>query len=356
MLWLINSLEAIPLSPPRKLLEEGTELFGRLFQALPEGTVLCDGNRVVRMVNPEFCSLFGYSEEEVLGRTLDDLVVQTPQMALQSESLWSGILTNERMFLEAPRHRKDGSAVDVSILGVRLALEELDRGSFWIYRDISRQKATETELCKAAEALSDSVGRLDRLLEQTIGLLSGTIEKRDPYTVGHQKKVAQLAEAICGKMGLNKEFCHRLYLTSLVHDIGKISIPAEILTKPYTLTAIERNLLETHSRSGYEILEQVDFPWPLSRTVLQHHERLDGSGYPEGLKGDAILLEARILAVADVVEAISADRPYRAALGPEAALEEIRSHRGSRFDPDAVDACLALFEEGFRFNLPGNGF
>lgn len=356
MLWLINRLEAIPLSPPRKLLEEGTELFGRLFQALPEGTVLCDGNHVVRMVNPEFCALFGYREEEVLGRTLDDLVVQTPQMALQSESLWSGILTNERMFLEAPRHRKDGSTVEVSILGVRLALEELDRGSFWIYRDISRQKATETELCKAAEALSDSVGRLDRLLEQTIGLLSGTIEKRDPYTVGHQKKVAQLAEAICRKMGLKKEFCHRLYLTSLVHDIGKISIPAEILTKPYTLTAIERNLLETHSRSGYEILEQVDFPWPLSRTVLQHHERLDGSGYPEGLKGDSILLEARILAVADVVEAISADRPYRAALGPEAALEEIRSHRGSRFDPDAVEACLALFEEGFRFNLPGNGF
>jgi PAS domain S-box-containing protein/putative nucleotidyltransferase with HDIG domain len=338
------------------LLEEGTELFGRLFQALPEGTVLCDGDHVVRMVNPEFCLLFGYREEEVLGRALDDLVIQTPQMALQSESLWSGILTNERMFLEAHRHRKDGSTVEVSILGVRLDLEELDRGSFWIYRDISRQKATETELCKAAEALSDSVGRLDRLLEQTIGLLSGTIEKRDPYTVGHQKKVAQLAEAISRKMGLKKEFCHRLYLTSLVHDIGKISIPAEILTKPYTLTAIERNLLETHSRSGYEILEQVDFPWPLSRTVLQHHERLDGSGYPEGLKGDSILLEARILAVADVVEAISADRPYRAALGPEAALDEIRSHRGSSFDPDAVDACLALFEEGFRFNLPGNGF
>lgn len=336
--------------------EEGTDLFGRLFETLPEEAVLCDENHVVRMVNPEFCSLFCYEEEEVLGRNLDDLIIQTPQMALQSEFLWTGILDRDRMFLEASRCRKDGSAVEVSILGVPLNLEELDRGSFWIYRDISRQKATESELCKAAEALSDSVGKLDRLLEQTIGLLSTTIEKRDPYTVGHQKKVARLARAIGLKMGLDTDFCHRLFLTSLVHDIGKISIPAEILTKPYTLTGIERNLLETHSRSGYEILEQVDFPWPLAKAVLQHHERIDGSGYPEGLKGDSILLEARILAVADVVEAISADRPYRAALGHEAALEEIKSRRRTRFDPDAVDACLALFGEGFRFDQPANGF
>ena len=349
-------MEAIPLIPLKKTHGEGTELFGRLFESLPEGTVLCDANRVVRMVNPEFCLLFGYGEEEVLGKKLDDLVIRTPEMVLQSESLWSGILANDRMFLEAPRCRKDGSEVDVSITGVHLDLKEIEGSSFWIYRDISRQKTVETELGKTAEALSDSVGKLDRLLEQTIGLLSITIEKRDPYTMGHQKKVAQLASAICRKMKQNREFCHRLYLTSLVHDIGKISIPAEILTKPHPLSGIERNLLETHSRSGFEILEQVDFPWPLARTVLQHHERLDGSGYPDGLKGDSILLEARILAVADVVEAISSDRPYRAALGQVAALEEIRVHRGESFDPDVVDACLALFGEGFSFEPPGSGF
>lgn len=328
-------------------------MFDRLFETLPEGTVLCDSKRVVRMVNAEFCRIFGYDEAEILGQPLDDLVIRTPQMALHSGSLWSGILENDRILSEAPRFRKDGSLIFVSIMGVPLNLGASDRGSFWIYRDISRQKETENELCRAAEALSQSVGKLDRLLEQTIGLLSMTIEKRDPYTVGHQKKVAQLARAIGKRLGLEEGFCHRLFLTSLVHDIGKISIPAEILTKPYSLTAIERNLLETHSRSGYEILEQVDFPWPLAKAVLQHHERIDGSGYPDRLKGDEILLEARILAVADVVEAISADRPYRAALGSRVALDEIRSSRGKRFDPDAVDACLAVFDEGFRFDGPG---
>ena len=294
------------------------------------------------MVNPEFCALFGFSEEEVLGRNLDDLIVKNPIMAFQSEKLWSGIRTSDRLFMEASRCRKDGSKVEVSILGVPLNLDESDGGSFWIYRDISRQKEAE--------------GQLDRLLEQTIGLLSSTIEKRDPYTVGHQKKVASLSRAIGLEMGLDEDFCHRLYLTSLVHDIGKISIPAEILTKPSSLTEVERNLLETHSRSGYEILEQVEFPWPLARTVLQHHERLDGSGYPEGLKGESILLEARILAVADVVEAISADRPYRAALGLEVALEEIRSRRGTLFDAEAVDACLGIFRGEARPGLSLEGF
>jgi PAS domain S-box-containing protein len=351
-----GSTEAILLGTTEKTRQKETGLFGRLFETLPEGTVLCDSKRVVRMVNTEFCRIFGYEEDEILGRPLDDLVIRTPQMALHSGSLWSGILEKDRILAEAPRARKDGSLIFVSIMGVPLNIEASDRGSFWIYRDISRQKETEKELCRAAEALSDSVGKLDRLLEQTIGLLSTTIEKRDPYTVGHQKKVAQLAKAIGVRLGLDEAFCHRIYLTSLVHDIGKISIPAEILTKPQALTGIEKNLLETHSRNGYEILEQVDFPWPLAKTVLQHHERIDGSGYPDGLRGEEILIEARIIAVADVVEAISADRPYRPALGSRIALDEIRSNRAKRFDADVVDACLALFDEGFRFTLPGSDF
>ncbi len=332
----------------------GTDLFGRLFETLPEGTVLCDENRVVQMVNSEFCHLFGYSEEEVLGRTLDDLVISSPAMAIQSEFLWSGLAGQDRLFLEGPRSRKDGSIVDVSILGTQLRMEGFSGASFWIYRDIGRQKAGEVALIKAKEALSESLGQLDRLLEQTIGLLSTTIEKRDPYTVGHQKKVAALASAISQEMGLGNEFARNISLASLVHDIGKISIPAEILTKPNTLSGIERSLLETHSQSGYEILGQVDFPWPLAEVVLQHHERLDGSGYPRGLEGDEILLEARILAVADVVEAISSDRPYRPALGQGPALKEIRSKSATLFDPAVVDACLSVFEKGFCFDLPGN--
>ena len=187
-------------------------------------------------------------------------------------------------------------------------------------------------------------------LEDTVRAMAAMLEMRDPYTAGHQARVADLAAAMAKQIGLSGEQVHAVYLAGVVHDLGKIQIPAEILSKPGRLIDIEYSLIKTHPQAGYDILKDIDFPWPIAQMVLQHHERLDGSGYPQGLKGDAILPEARILSVADVVEAISAHRPYRPGCGIGAALEEIAGNRGILYDPQAVDACLALFrEQNYRF-------
>ncbi len=187
-------------------------------------------------------------------------------------------------------------------------------------------------------------------LEATVGAIANTVEMRDPYTAGHQQRVARLAVAMARELGLSEHQTQGLYLAGIIHDVGKINIPAEILNKPGKLSNIELQLIHTHAQSGYDIIKGVDFPWPIAEMVRQHHERLDGSGYPQGMKGEAILPEAKILAVADVVEAMMSHRPYRAALGIEAALAEIEKGRGRVYEPAAVDACIALFrQKGFSF-------
>jgi putative nucleotidyltransferase with HDIG domain/PAS domain S-box-containing protein len=214
-----------------------------------------------------------------------------------------------------------------------------------VFRDVTQRK-------KAEEALKQSVRNLRRTLEETVTALAVTAEKRDPYTAGHQQRVAKLSSAIAEKLKLDADRVDGLRVASLLHDIGKIYVPAEILAKPARLTSMEMELMKTHSEVGHEILKNVSFPWPVAEMVLQHHERLDGAGYPCGLRGEAIMEEARILMVADVVEAMSSHRPYRAALGLALALEEIGSHRGLRYDERVVDACLSLFRED-EFSLDG---
>jgi len=193
---------------------------------------------------------------------------------------------------------------------------------------------------------------LQKSLEQSIKAIADTVEARDPYTAGHQRRVGELAVAIARELGLPEEKVHGIHLAAIIHDLGKIHVPAEILSKPSKLTDIEFMLIKTHPQAGYEILKDVDFPWPIADIVRQHHEKLDGSGYPQGLKGGQILLESRIMTVADVVEAMASHRPYRAALGIEVALKEIERGRGSAYDPAVADACLKLFREG-RFAFQG---
>jgi putative nucleotidyltransferase with HDIG domain len=171
------------------------------------------------------------------------------------------------------------------------------------------------------------------------------VEARDPYTAGHQRRVAALATAIAQEMDLPEEQINGIHLAAIIHDLGKIQIPAEILSKPSKLSDIEFMLIKQHPQAGYDILKDVKFPWPIAEVILQHHERMDGSGYPQGLKSEQILLESKIMAVADVVEAMSSHRPYRAGLGIEAALDEIILGRGTRYDPQVADACVALFQE-----------
>lgn len=192
--------------------------------------------------------------------------------------------------------------------------------------------------------------RLRRSMEEAIAALAATLEMRDPYTAGHQRHVADLATAIGREIGMEDSSIAAVRLAAIVHDIGKIKIPAEMLTKPGRLTPIEEQLLQTHAQAGYDILKSIDFPWPIAEIVWQHHERLDGSGYPRGLRGHEILPEARVLVVADIVEAMSADRPYRFGKGVAAALATIEAGRVTQYDPAVVDACAALFREG-RFSF-----
>ena len=193
--------------------------------------------------------------------------------------------------------------------------------------------------------LRESQNSLKNSLLDSITALAATVEMRDPYTAGHQRRVAQLAVAVAKELQLPEDQVEGVHLAGVVHDVGKIRVPAEILSKPRRLMEMEFAIIKEHAQDGYEILKSIDFPWPIAQIVRQHHERLDGSGYPQALKGDQILLEARILAVADVVEAMSSHRPYRAALGVEAALKEIELGRGSVYDATVVDACLRLFAE-----------
>ncbi|HSG92505.1 MAG TPA: HD domain-containing phosphohydrolase, partial [Methylotenera sp.] len=193
--------------------------------------------------------------------------------------------------------------------------------------------------------LVESEKKLKKNLLDSVAVLAAIVEMRDPYTAGHQRRVAEVAVAIANIMQLTQMQIEGIHLAGVVHDIGKIQVPAEILVKPGSLSNLEYMLIKAHSQNGYDLLKTVDFPWPIAQIVLQHHERLDGSGYPQGLKGDQILLEARIISVADVVESMTSHRPYRPSLGIDAALEEIERNRDKLYDPMVVDACIKLFRE-----------
>lgn len=202
---------------------------------------------------------------------------------------------------------------------------------------------------KANQDLESSLVKMSRLLLQAVTSLGTALDARDPYTAGHQKGVARLAVAIAGEMGCTQDQIESIAMASNLHDIGKISVPSEILSKPRKLTPLEFEIIKTHCEAGYEIIKDIDFPWPVAQIILQHHERMNGSGYPHGLSKDQLLLEARIIAVADVVDAMASHRPYRAALGIEAALDEIRKNQDTLYDSAVVDVCLRLFQEkGFR--------
>jgi len=192
---------------------------------------------------------------------------------------------------------------------------------------------------------------LKKVMDSTVQAITTTIEKRDPYTSGHQQRVADLSRAITRQIGFSENEIEGIYIAAAIHDIGKISIPAEILSKPVQLSDIEIRLIQAHSETGYDILKGIKFPWPIAEIVLQHHERLNGSGYPQGLAGDDILMAARIIGVADVVETMASHRPYRPSMGIDKALEEITQNRGVLYEPLIVDACLKIFNNK-EFQLP----
>ncbi len=224
----------------------------------------------------------------------------------------------------------------------------------YLRRRVSELEKLESERNRWEEELEESCRQLRRAMEGTIQAMEMTVEMRDPYTAGHQQRVAVLAEAIAREMRLPKDQIEGICMAALIHDLGKIYIPAEILSKPGKLSEFEYVIIKTHPQVGHNILQSVDFPWPIARMVQQHHERLNGSGYPGGISGEKILLESRILAVADIVESMASHRPYRPAVGMDRASEEITQNRGLLYDPVVVDACNKLIhEEHFGFEQPG---
>jgi PAS domain S-box-containing protein len=302
--------------------------------------------------SPSVTRLLGYSVEEAMAGTVEtrltsaslEAATDTFARVLALEQNAPGRISGEGT-LELEFKRKDGSIVwaDTTVSFLRDSsgrpVEILG-----ILHDISERK-------KAEEGLHHSLEVLERTIEGTVQAIASTVETKDRYTAGHQRRVSQLACAIAREMGLSSDRTRTIRTAGLLHDLGKMSLPAEILSKPGKLTDTEFALIKTHPQTAYDTLKNIESFGQIAEIVLQHHERMNGSGYPLGLRGEEILLEARILAVSDVVEAMFSHRPYRPALGLDKALEEIMQNSGTLYDPDVVSSCTRLFpEKGFQFD------
>jgi PAS domain S-box-containing protein/putative nucleotidyltransferase with HDIG domain len=292
--------------------------------------------------NQAALDLFGYTRGEMRKVNAGQLYADPADARRFQEEI------EEKGFVrdfEVRLRKKDGTAMDCLFT---VTAQRGDNGDTLEYQGIIRDI---TEHKQAEETLQRTYHKIRETLVGTVNTLASTVEMRDPYTAGHQRRVTILACAIAEAMGLTEEQINGLRLAGMIHDIGKISVPAEILNKPGRINEMEFNIIKTHPQAGYNLLKEINFPWPVAQIVLQHHERLDGSGYPRGLKNGEIILEARVLAVADVVEAMVFRRPYRPALDIEVALEEITKNRRILYDPEVVDVCKRLFrEKGFRLD------
>ncbi|MBL6749428.1 MAG: PAS domain S-box protein [Nevskia sp.] len=240
---------------------------------------------------------------------------------------------------------KDGPAVFGVLVMYAADADAFDQDEMALLGELAGELSYGIRALRTRTQHEANLRQLGRSLEATVQALANTVELRDPYTAGHQRCVTELAVAIASELGLDSDRIQGLRLAANIHDIGKLSLPAEILSKPGKLTSTEYALIKTHAEAGRDIVKDIEFPWPIAEMIWQHHERCDGTGYPRGLSGDQILLEARIIAVADVVEAMASHRPYRAGKGMEAALDEITRSRGTTFDAGVIDACLTLFRE-----------
>lgn len=323
-------------------LRESEKKFKSLVEHSLVGVYLIQ-NGVFKYVNPKLAEIFGYSQDVLIDK-------KGPQDLVYPED-WPIVKENLRRRLEGEiesinysfrGRKKTGKPFDVEVFGSRT----LYRGQpavIGTLLDITERKQAEKRLKRSLE-------KQQRIIREIIHAMASIVEIKDLYTAGHQRGVSKLATAIAKEMGLSEKQIEAIAMAGAIHDIGKICVPAEILAKPSRLTEMEFNIVKSHPEMSYEILKPIEFPYPLAAIVLQHHERMDGSGYPLGLCDEDILLEARILAVADVVEAMSSHRPYRPTLGINKALQEISKGRGILYDPDVVDACLRLFtKKKFKF-------
>jgi len=328
-----------------KLLES-EEKYRNILENIEDGYFEVDLVGNFTFFNPSLCRILGYPREEMPGmnnRVFMDAENAKKVFRAFNEIYVTGVSTKG---FEWETIRKDGARTYIEV-SVSLIVKpgEKPTGFRGIARDITERKQAEQKLQDTLESLRKSVSA-------TVQVMVSAVEIRDPYTAGHQNRAADLARAIATELGLPQSRVDGIRMAGSIHDIGKLSVPAEILSNPTELTELEFSMIKEHAHKGYKMLKDVVSPWPLAEIVYQHHERMDGSGYPRRLKGEEIFIEARILAVADVVESMASHRPYRPALGLDAALKEIEKNQGTMYDADAVDACLRLFrEKGYQLVL-----
>jgi PAS domain S-box-containing protein len=304
----------------------------QVLETIPDAVIVIDTDFTIRLVNAAFTSLTGVSREQALGKKCHDVfpgdMCRTP--ACPMNRINKGV---EQLRYEGDKHCACGRS-SPGIITARA------------WRTAEGELSGLIEIVSDMTPLYESRERFRKAMGGVIQAMSLTIEKRDPYTAGHQRRVTKFCRAIAGELGFSWERTQGLRMAAAIHDLGKILVPAAILNKMGGLSEPELAIIRAHPQTANDILKDIDFPWPIAQTIHQHHERMDGSGYPQGLKGEAILLEARILGVADVVDAICCFRPYRAAAGMKAALTELQSQRGKKYDAAVVDACIQVIAEG----------
>ncbi len=348
---VVNYRDITESKKARQELEQSEKKYRLLAENLSDVIWTMDTNLRCTYLSPSVTSLRGYGVEEAMALSIEETTTPASLQAFQ------------RVMAEAKAKEGLGSNGDHSPATVDLELTCKDGSTVWTENRITYLRDSEgrltgylgvsrdiTERLEASRQLERSLQKLERTLEGTIQAMARTVGCRDGFTAEHQRRVAQLACAIAEEMGFTPEQVEVVQIAGLLHDIGKLSVPQELLCKPGKLTDTEFRLIKTHSQTGYDILKPVEFPWPIADIVLQHHERINGSGYPSGIKEGELLIEARILGVADVVEAMNSHRPYRAPLGIDKALKQISRNRGILYDPNVVDACVRLLtQKGFQF-------
>jgi PAS domain S-box-containing protein/putative nucleotidyltransferase with HDIG domain len=324
-----------------KALREKEQMLASVLSAAPVGIGILEG-RTVRFVNRELCEMVGRAEAEMLGQDTRVLYADAAECERIDREVGCAARATGLTTAEVKWRHSNGAVLDVLLRCAPLAADGQGGPVTFAALDVTERKRAEREVV-------DKSRQVRMMMEGAIQAVSAALEKRDMYTAGHERRVSHLAAALARSMGYSDARVEGVQIAGYVHDIGKIAVPAEILAKPTRLNFHEFGIMKSHPEVGYEILKGIAFEWPVAQATLQHHERLDGSGYPAGLKDDQVLAEARLLGVADVVEAMASHRPYRPALGHEAALAEITAKAGVLYDPNVVKACVRLFtQEGYR--------
>lgn len=322
----------------QRTLLESEKRFRSMIEQTISGIYVRRGGRII-YVNPSYCEMMGWSAQELLNNDILSFTTTDSPTLERIHAAWHRLEEGERnVSYSVPMRRKDGTMIELGLNANQILWDDGEEATIVMAQDVTERKRAEEQIAGYVHQLEDS-------MKGTLQAVSNMVEMRDPYTAGHERRVGLIAGAIARQMGWDEARCTMLELVGLVHDIGKIAVPAEILTKPSRLSELEMEIVKCHAQTGYEILKDVHFPMPVADIIRQHHERMDGSGYPQGLHGDEIMPEARVLAVADVLESMAADRPYRPALGLDVALAEIVRGRGHIYDPVVADALVSLVRE-----------